>query len=701
MNMTLDLKAVARCCTIQVAVLLSIVGPNGAYAQDAISGPTISVEILPAQSGGHSSTITNAPDLAPILSACLFSQPGEPPAALSTRDFALACVAPYVTGLWLDPTVLYRSHDDIVAQATDRLVSHPDGEPFPVFAPAVLIEDVRARLAPALDGRTDVVIDALPDPLPAPSLDPDSLYNSIGLLYLPNPYVVPGETFNEMYGWDSYFIIRGLLASIDHVMANPEATVWSPSDRALTSLSSDPDSPHYHRDFAERLFETAKGMVDNHIFEIAFYGGFVPNANRTYYLTRSQPPLFTQEAIAVYEAARRYGFDYTDTLSPYLSQIDPDYEAPDSFDGWIAHEVLPAAERYYAYWTDPDTVWGTSSSNPRVREVEHEGASHPVYFYGTDGVGPAPEVARSTQPQNRAIYRDDATYLQANPNVNVDNRFYNAETTCADFEAVGNCGDPTYGLTQDYYAADRGLRASGFDLSNRFGDAGQWAMDYAPISLNVLLLVMAEDIDRLAMIAGESPRNDPEALADRRSFLADFFLRPDGTGFGDRLVNADRAAGAPEFAYAYATQTYLLWAGVLAPRAASDLVQGLQASQDGLTFLPAAAGSTGSPQYGIPTSLIDTGKQWDAPYAWAPIQYFAVNGLIANGFSAEAAWAMENWIAAVNAFFAADPVIIEKYDVRDPTDDPRVRIGYAHAQRGFGWTNATYMLFANWLYSAP
>ena len=32
-----------------------------------------------------------------------------------------------------------------------------------------------------------------------------------GLLYLPHPYVVPGGRFNEMYGWDSYFIILGLL----------------------------------------------------------------------------------------------------------------------------------------------------------------------------------------------------------------------------------------------------------------------------------------------------------------------------------------------------------------------------------------------------------------------------------------------------------------------------------------------------------
>ncbi len=35
-----------------------------------------------------------------------------------------------------------------------------------------------------------------------------------GLLYLPHPYVVPGGRFNEMYGWDSYFIVLGLVA--DH-----------------------------------------------------------------------------------------------------------------------------------------------------------------------------------------------------------------------------------------------------------------------------------------------------------------------------------------------------------------------------------------------------------------------------------------------------------------------------------------------------
>src|SRR6185312_169469 len=35
--------------------------------------------------------------------------------------------------------------------------------------------------------------------------------NVHGLLYLPELYVTPGARFDEMYGWDSYWIVRGLL----------------------------------------------------------------------------------------------------------------------------------------------------------------------------------------------------------------------------------------------------------------------------------------------------------------------------------------------------------------------------------------------------------------------------------------------------------------------------------------------------------
>jgi alpha,alpha-trehalase len=84
-----------------------------------------------------------------------------------------------------------------------------------------------------------------------------------GLLYLPNPYVVPGGRFNEMYGWDSYFILLGLVQ--------------------------------------DGKVDLARGMVENFFYEIENYGGIL-NANRTYYFTRSQPPYLSSMIREIYEA---------------------------------------------------------------------------------------------------------------------------------------------------------------------------------------------------------------------------------------------------------------------------------------------------------------------------------------------------------------------------------------------------------------
>jgi alpha,alpha-trehalase len=115
-----------------------------------------------------------------------------------------------------------------------------------------------------------------------------------GLLYLPDRYVVPGGRFNEMYGWDSYFIILGLVEEKDETSA-----------------------------------ELAQGMVENFFFEIENYGAIL-NANRTYFFTRSQPPFLTSMIREVYEhpvnkrlprswLARAYGYaqrDYELWTSP-------------------------------------------------------------------------------------------------------------------------------------------------------------------------------------------------------------------------------------------------------------------------------------------------------------------------------------------------------------------------------------------------
>ncbi|MGH8037045.1 MAG: alpha,alpha-trehalase TreA [Stenotrophomonas sp.] len=92
------------------------------------------------------------------------------------------------------------------------------------------------------------------------------------LLPLPNPYVVPGGRFREVYYWDSYFTMLGLAAS--------------------------------------GRWQQVRDMVDNFAWQLDQYG-HIPNGNRSYYLSRSQPPFFSLmvELLATHEgddAYRRY-----------------------------------------------------------------------------------------------------------------------------------------------------------------------------------------------------------------------------------------------------------------------------------------------------------------------------------------------------------------------------------------------------------
>ncbi|MCB0331345.1 MAG: hypothetical protein KDD70_16860, partial [Bdellovibrionales bacterium] len=80
------------------------------------------------------------------------------------------------------------------------------------------------------------------------------------------PFVVPGGRFNEMYGWDSYFISLGLLE--------------------------------------DGKADLAKSMKDNFIYQLTHYGKIL-NANRSYYFNRSQPPFTSSLILEVYEALPR------------------------------------------------------------------------------------------------------------------------------------------------------------------------------------------------------------------------------------------------------------------------------------------------------------------------------------------------------------------------------------------------------------
>ncbi|MFD2935984.1 alpha,alpha-trehalase TreA [Spirosoma flavum] len=98
---------------------------------------------------------------------------------------------------------------------------------------------------------------------------------------LPHPYVVPGGRFREIFYWDSYFTMLGL------------------NESGKVGLM--------------------RGMLDNFAYLIDTFG-FIPNGNRTYFLSRSQPPYF---ALMVQLLA---DIDGQDTLKKYLPQLEREYD---------------------------------------------------------------------------------------------------------------------------------------------------------------------------------------------------------------------------------------------------------------------------------------------------------------------------------------------------------------------------------------
>lgn len=101
------------------------------------------------------------------------------------------------------------------------------------------------------------------------------------LIRLPEQHVTPGGRFRELYYWDSYFIAEGLAACGE--------------------------------------LDRVENLVENFAWLIAEYGR-VPNANREYYRTRSQPPMFAS-LLGILERER--GFD---AVEPYLPQLEREYE---------------------------------------------------------------------------------------------------------------------------------------------------------------------------------------------------------------------------------------------------------------------------------------------------------------------------------------------------------------------------------------
>jgi len=423
--------------------------------------------------------------------------------------------------------------------------------------------------------------------------DPREIRTS-GLLYLPHPYVVPGGMFNEMYGWDSYFIIRGLIAD---------------------------DSVNL-----------ARGIVENFFYEIKNYGG-VLNANRTYFLTRSQPPFLTSMIRAVYESG------------PHDRK-------------WLLR-AYGYAKRDHALWLRP----------------EHRAGDTGLARYYDYGNGPVPEMAQDNSyyakvAQFTLFHQQAAAYRSPARKTDDDQTFYVRTCTAGDKAA---CAKPArMRLGDDYYKGDRAMRESGFDTSFRFGPYGGRTQDFAPVDLNALLYKSERDLEWMANelgLKGEAKQWAAQA-AQRKQNIDKYLWNPAKGAYFDYDVVAHKQSD-----YLFATTFYPLWTGV--------------ASRSQATAVEHMLGKLEKPG-GIVTSDNVSGAQWDAPYGWAPVQLLAVEGLNRYGFHVDALRIAKKFNSMVNENFQRDGTIREKYNVETRSDSVKVAVGYSQNNVGFGWTNGVY-----------
>ena len=168
---------------------------------------------------------------------------------------------------------------------------------------------------------------------------PEAVPQGSSLLALPLPYIVPGGRFGEIYYWDSYFTMLGFEA-----MGN---------------------------------YEVIEQMTDNFAFLIETYS-HVPNGNRTYFLSRSQPPFF---ALLVEMLAKNGGHN-------------------------VYRKYLPSLEKEYLFWMDGGS--SLTAATPAHRRVVRLPEGSVLNRYWDDSPTPRPEsyfedlelVQNSHNPEN-------------------------------------------------------------------------------------------------------------------------------------------------------------------------------------------------------------------------------------------------------------------------------------------------------------
>ncbi|WP_408098043.1 trehalase family glycosidase [Peredibacter sp. HCB2-198] len=421
------------------------------------------------------------------------------------------------------------------------------------------------------------------------------------------PYVVPGGRFNEMYGWDSYFQILGLLQ--------------------------------------DKKIELALGLVDNFVYEITHYGK-VLNANRSYYLSRSQPPFLTSMILAVL---------------PHLPRTTETRE-------WLKISLLAAIREYSEVWM-------------RGGHMTEIGLNR--YF------GEAPEIPPEVEPGH--FDKILGPYAKKH------------KLTIAQFQRSFDEGKIQEPELKEYFIHDQAVRESGHDTTFRWSSGGKdQCADFVTVDLNSLLYKTELDI---ALLLDQEFHGKLENFksaefrkkAAKRKELMRKYLWEEGKGFSD--YNWKKKVRSH---YQSATNLYPLWTyDVKNPE--TRLV-----NETEMDFLVKKVMPLLEVKGGLVSTTLESLKkvggktherQWDYPYGWAPHQMIVWQGLEQNGFKGESDRLIYKWLYMItkNAM-DYNGTIPEKYDVVKRSHAVFAEYGnvgtkFSYITReGFGWMNASYQI---------
>nr|WP_315206331.1 trehalase family glycosidase [uncultured Flavobacterium sp.] len=410
------------------------------------------------------------------------------------------------------------------------------------------------------------------------------------------PFVVPGGRFNEMYGWDSYFIGVGLL--IDGQIGK------------------------------------AIAIAENFKYQIIHYGKIL-NANRSYYLTRTQPPLYSSLLIEI----AKMGMPSLEWLRSHLETVILEY----------------------------NTVWMVEGSRLTPTGLNR---------YKADGIGMPFEVEPGhfddvlepyAKKYNLPIREFEKQYLQR---------------TLIDDEL------------DIYFVHDRSMRESGHDTTNRLINT---CANLNSVDVNSFLYKYEKDVANLiktyfgnAFQVGDiiytSEEWEQKALF-RKDKMNELCWNEDASMYFDYdFVNHK------QFPFEAATTFFPLWAGLCDENQAKKLVE------IALPQFVKTGGITGSTKASIADALEEAPqRQWDYPFGWAPHQMLLWEGLINYNYLDKAQEMVYRWLWLITRN-AVDynGTIPEKFDLEISSHKVFAEYGNVGtefdyiAKEGFGWVNASY-----------